>query len=735
MKRIVPVLLSMTLIASLLCPAAQAAQAGQVIGLKEQYTLVGGTSDVKTSTEWVEESYYSSPVVADLDGDGRLEVLNAAYSLTVADAATGTVKWQVNSGRDRSTAFSTDGNIAGQTFTDILVEDIDADGKPEIIIGYRNGSVSVLSNEGYFKPGWPQQVSSASIRSMVAADVDGDGRMEIIVGVGIASPESIWVYRFDGTVQPGWPQISAEQNANNHAIRDGDQISAAYSYGIFANGITVGDLDGDGLPEIIMPTDNPYIVAYNGDGTLVNTCDTFDNRPWGRVALYEDYEVEKDCPNEGWGWGLELQPNKTRADLYRTELGHSAAIYTDVDGDGVSEVVVTALMMDITASFTAASNNWATINDTRYMTVFIFNQDRTRYTNPAKGFDWTTIPTDQNSAVSGPLKTQDAESFAGGVLSEPVAADLDGDGNKEILFNSYNGKLHCFSLDGTEHGSWPYTLPQTGGNIMEFATPPTCVDLDGDGKLEVVFASWTDTYDGSDPEVNRSKVNGAIYVLNSDGELITKYGLHDGIYTYDKVAASNSVYAAPVVQDIDGDGRYEILVNTTQYGLCVYEAIPGQQTQEPPKAYANWLKVIVNDSVELLLPAYALRDANGNDTNYIQVRDLAWYLYNEQRQLNYQGQYNVTWDGEAVDLIPRTPYEEAYQVGGETRPRFVGNQPYTRTASMTKVNGVPANIDCIVLTDANGGGSTYYQLRDLGAALGTFTVDWRGGAVHIDTLP
>ena len=60
---------------------------------------------------WTEESYYSSPVVTDLDGDGSREIIFSNYSITVLDAKTGSVEWRVNSGKDRSSQFvKHDGN-------------------------------------------------------------------------------------------------------------------------------------------------------------------------------------------------------------------------------------------------------------------------------------------------------------------------------------------------------------------------------------------------------------------------------------------------------------------------------------------------------------------------------------------------------------------------------------------------------------------------------------------------
>ncbi|MDD5779278.1 MAG: hypothetical protein PHU95_07505, partial [Candidatus Thermoplasmatota archaeon] len=42
---------------------------------------------------WCERGWYSSPAVADLDGDGSVEVIASAYSIVVLDGATGALKW------------------------------------------------------------------------------------------------------------------------------------------------------------------------------------------------------------------------------------------------------------------------------------------------------------------------------------------------------------------------------------------------------------------------------------------------------------------------------------------------------------------------------------------------------------------------------------------------------------------------------------------------------------------
>ena len=87
---------------------------------------------------------------------------------------------------------------------------------------------------------------------------------------------------------------------------------------------------------------------------------------------------------------------------------------------------------------------------------FILKLDRTRWSG--SGFDWTAIPAP--GPGSGP-RSEDYNVIETAVPN-PVAADLDGDGRLEILFPSYDGKLHAYWLDKTEHGSWPYAVPATG---------------------------------------------------------------------------------------------------------------------------------------------------------------------------------------------------------------------------------------------------------------------------------
>ena len=485
---------------------------------------------------WTEESYYSSPAIEDIDGDGKKEIIFSNYSITVLDAATGSIKWRVNSGKDRNSPVVEVGGNNGHTWSDIEIHDINGDGKKEIITGHGHGLISVLDSNGYFLPGWPQTPVDVSVRSVEVADLDSDGKKEIIVGLGVGGPTSVYVYNYDGTLREGWPQTPDSS----------DPVS--WTYGIFMDTITTADLNNDNILEIIVPSDLSFISVFEPDGSPYMANESvFGPKSWGQISLFEDYASE--IRNDNGGWGFPVTGNELRENLYKGEFGHAKAKVYDVDGNGTKEVIVTTIM---------CNRKYAPVYPpTEYMTVAILNADRTRYRNDELGYNWEVIPMD----LGKPLYQNDG-SVASGVFQSPTISDIDGDGKVEILFNSYNGKVHCFGLDKKEPYAWPYSLTKRTSPKFEYASPVVCKDLNGDGKQEVIFTSFFDSTQ------NYGNIRGFLYILNYEGKVMHKIELPD---TKEPGMYPNGAMAAPVVDDIDGDGAYEIVINTLHSAICVYD--------------------------------------------------------------------------------------------------------------------------------------------------------------------
>ncbi len=111
------------------------------------------------------------------------------------------------------------------------------------------------------------------------------------------------------------------------------------------------------------------------------------------------------------------------------------------------------------------------------------------------------------------------------------------------------------------------------------------------------------------------------------------------------------------------------------------------------------------------------------ETNYVRLRDVAYAMNGTAAQ------FSVDWDGDVL-IVPHSAYVPS---GGEMSTPFTGDRAYTKATSATKVNGQSVPFSAVFLTDDNGGGYTYYKLRDLGQVLG-FDVSWSAErGIYIDS--
>ena len=134
-------------------------------------------------------------------------------------------------------------------------------------------------------------------------------------------------------------------------------------------------------------------------------------------------------------------------------------------------------------------------------------------------------------------------------------------GSKEILYPSYDGKLHAYWLDKTEHGNWPYTIPTSGasGDDFRFASEPIVVDLNNDGRSEVIFTSW--------PKKATGRV-GQVHILDYQGAELHRIDLPAACHRRRPGTAASG---APTVANIDSDPDLELVVGTVASGVVAYK--------------------------------------------------------------------------------------------------------------------------------------------------------------------
>lgn len=99
----------------------------------------------------------------------------------------------------------------------LTVADLDGDGKKEILVG-SGDEVVVFEPDGSVRPGWPQSVAGpgnwfAEVRgSPIVADINGDGALEVIG----TDHRRLFAWSVDGVSLPGFPRIvDAFKNSAN----------------------------------------------------------------------------------------------------------------------------------------------------------------------------------------------------------------------------------------------------------------------------------------------------------------------------------------------------------------------------------------------------------------------------------------------------------------------------------------------------------------------------------------
>lgn len=146
--------------------------------------------DLSTAYTRYKAASLCSPAIADVNGDGMLEVIvgTSMGFLYVLDAKTGNALdgWPIQMG-----------DIQGH----IAVADIDQDGKLEIVATDTRGSIAAFRGDS--TEVWELHIGSAFSAGVTFGDVDGDGQLE----ASFATMDGK-VYLVDaatGTIKPGWP--------------------------------------------------------------------------------------------------------------------------------------------------------------------------------------------------------------------------------------------------------------------------------------------------------------------------------------------------------------------------------------------------------------------------------------------------------------------------------------------------------------------------------------------------
>ncbi len=253
-----------------------------------------------------------TPVLSDIDGDGRLEVIvivkpyTASTPILYVLRSDGSIYWLKN----------------GYYFSEnCAVGDVDGDGKKEIVIGDIYGSFYLWNYQGNLLAKWtrPPMTRADPASAPILGDINNDGRTEVI---GVTSFGYINAWYFDENLKlfkslPGWGKqvLKGYASGSNYDERSFDDPALA---DILKED---GSLGRDGKPELIFSASDATVLAP-GNFFYVGRVYVIDSN--GNIAP---------------GWPQETGTLWDSTGKVGTGGMATSPIVIDIDGDGFQDII------------------------------------------------------------------------------------------------------------------------------------------------------------------------------------------------------------------------------------------------------------------------------------------------------------------------------------------------------------------------------------------------------------
>jgi hypothetical protein len=266
-------------------------------------STLGGSISFSSAISPIGSTTFYSVAINDLDADGRPDV--------VMGGNTGSAVY-IFRNTSNSTTLSFSAAITNYTIIStgyaLAVGDIDGDGKPDLVTAndYSTANISILRNTSSgpgvitFAPSINFNSGSHQSRGLSLGDFNGDGKLDIATS-----------NRPNGAVVMVRPNTAVSGTIDSNSLGAYVQLSTAGSY---AEAVAIGDINGDGKPDIVSAADN------NGSSPAVIS--VFKNTTTSTLIRFAAYDTYTEATGN------------SRSEINDVQLA-------DLNNDGLLDVVRT----------------------------------------------------------------------------------------------------------------------------------------------------------------------------------------------------------------------------------------------------------------------------------------------------------------------------------------------------------------------------------------------------------